>query len=267
MNHYTSFFHNILNSFMKKNIEVIKGKKIVICWSGGKDSTVLLSLMATWSKKAGVPLTVLMVPYPNSIINNDGRTETLDYWERKNINISVLQHDNCDPDNVPMHLACNKCKEIRRSVLINQYFQQHELANIILVTGHNAWDLAAYALELITKKFNSDKNIYYERKLEVMNKFLPIYHHKNGPTFIRPLLSLSDKHFEKIIKQENIPFPFSYIPHKCPWLRQRKRLLQKYFTHLNIEFSYDKLFKYTERIIEFPSIDEYAMLPFETYIL
>ena len=245
--------------------------ELVLCWSGGKDSTALLLLMASYKRKKKLPLTVLMVPYPKITINEDGRKETLQFWEKNGISIRVLDHNYPDPENLPKHEICAQCKEIRRKVLVERYFQSCDLTKTIIATGHNSWDLVAYLIEVIISRLASSSTSHeigsYHRYLEVMNKFLPVYHAKDGPTIIRPMLHLGDDDALSVINQEYAPFPFSFIPDPCPWLEQRKRILHNYFQSMGTKFKLENLIRYAEEVCELPNIEMYSELPFQTYLL
>lgn len=263
--------NHVIDEFLRDHPVIGKDSELTICWSGGKDSTALLLLMADHAKLKKLPLTVLMVPYPRATINEDGRKKTLQYWENQGVSVRVLDHNYPDPDNLPRHAVCAKCKEVRRKVLAEQYFQSRDLRKMVIATGHNSWDLAAYLIEVTTIRLASNSTSHdsgrYHRYLEVMNKFLPVYPAKDGSTIIRPMLNLGDDDVLSVIRQKKPPFPFSFVPNPCPWFEQRKRILQNYFRSMHIKFKFEDLLQYATEVCGLPKLEEYSRLPFQTYLL
>ncbi len=261
----------IIEEFFNEHPIIGGDRELVLCWSGGKDSTALLLLLAAYKRQKNFPLTVLMVPYPKATINEDGRKETLQYWESQGISIRVLDHNYPDPVDLPKHAVCLKCKEIRRKVLIEQYFRSYDLSRIIVATGHNSWDLAAYLIEVTISHWGycstSPTTRSYERYLEVMNKFIPVYRVKKGPTLIRPMLKLGDHDTLDVIARSKVTFPFSFVPYPCPWLEQKKRILHKYFQDMGMRFKLENLMLYAKKMGGIPRVGEYSKLPFQTYLL
>jgi|SRR3972149_6307155 len=265
------FLQNLIEDFFNKYNIIKDNCKVIVCWSGGKDATTLLSLMAEYKKKVrNFPLTALMVPYPKTIVRKEHQEETIKYWENLGVQVEILDHNYPDPGTFPKQEICPKCKEIRRNVLVEQYFQYCDLSKTIIATGHTSWDLAAYIIELTISRLASGSASSeigsYERYLEVMNKFLPVFHFKNGPTLIRPLLRLGDDDVFRVILEKRIPFPFSFIPDPCPWRKQRKRVFQNYFQEIELKFDIENLNKYVREVFKIPKSEEYHKLPYYSFL-
>lgn len=260
-----------IDNFISTNFESFKNKFIVFCWSGGKDSTALLFLLSHVIKKKSLALNVVLVPFPNAVFDYKGLDETLQYWKNLGIEVMVLQHKYLDPNNVPYLKMCTECKKVRRLVLEQYFLDVADLKNTSIITGHNLWDLAAYLVEMMLSQLvNNPKNnmkTKEERYLEVMNKFLPCYHHSVGPTIIRPFITFSDFDIDSVIKTYDIPDPFPFISQPCPWLEQRKRMLHKYFKTMKLDFSSEKIMEFVRESFRFPTKEDFSKLPFLTYIL
>lgn len=244
----------------------LSGKKAVLFWSGGFESTFLLNFFLQNKVQEICDLKVIAVTFPQEIYVWEQVDKLKRFGETNGINFVVLTPKETISHDYPYTAACGKCKDIRRKIIL-EYLHHGTLnsrENTVYVTGHNLDDLASYTIELIAKKFDGDYGENRNRFLECSNKFYETFNYSDTITLFRPLATYSKR---ELVKHSVKNSQFAIVNKKCYWSNQRKRTLQNYFDMGKIALSYDKVEKVFLQNFEMASDEEYRSIPFDTYLM
>ena len=247
-------------------IDYSKNKKIVLLWSGGFESTYLLKLFLSEKIYECCNLDVLSVIFPQDVYNIEKVHQSQEYLRSLGVNTSFIIPDiEIDKDAVAYTKACLVCKDIRRAI-INKYIQDHAGESLSFVTGHNLDDLISYLLENIVTILEGNFEKKYNRYLETANKFVACFPYSESSIIFRPLLQ-----FTKMSLQEDcfgeLDQVFSVCEKECYWSKQRKRIFQLYLSQAERRFGFSKTQEMFKKIVGNPSLSDFRVLPFETYLL
>lgn len=174
-----------------------EGDRILVCFSGGKDSFVLLHSLERLRKKAPVKFE-LFVLCVNPNFEKQNYSGIIKYLEDNNFNYEILntQISKVVKLKIKNKSPCSLCSRLRRGVIYN-YALKNKFNKIAL--GHNLDD----AIETFLI------NLFYSNKLEFMR---PFYETKYKNYVIRPLIYCNEDLIESYTTELN------YTPFKqtCP---------------------------------------------------
>ena len=167
-----------LKTFLNKYGALGGETELVTCWSGGRDSTVLLILLRSLIDEVP-PFSVVLIPYPSAVISEEGRASVIKYWASYNIQINILDHKHPNPQGEPRDEVCKQCKQVRRQAFTNYINSLDKRSHVTILTGQTCSDLAAYAMELfalrLAEKLQVGEGSWGTRELEVLNRFEPVF--------------------------------------------------------------------------------------------
>ncbi len=158
------------------------GDRIAVGVSGGKDSSLLLYILARLRHKFKTPfeLEAFRVIDPESVCHRtgEGSIKPFQMWcESMNIRLNLLYPEKKDVNYAKALSPCFTCSRRRRETLFKEIntrgFQ-------ILALGHTAFDFAVTAL----------MNIVYHGKLETMSPDISMF--QNRIRIVRPLSVVSE---------------------------------------------------------------------------
>ncbi len=184
-----------------KNYDMIKdGDRIAVGLSGGKDSIVLLYLLA-WLQKFSHLEFDLSAIHINTFGNHDNQIlQKL----CENLNIKIFLEYLQRPDDLPPKSICSACARLKRGAM-RKICEANGIST--LAFGHHATDAAETLLMnmLINKKLGS---------------FCPVVSIPDSDIkIIRPMIYLTES---KIIKLQN-EFELSVAEHNCPYEDRNQR--------------------------------------------
>ena len=111
-----------------------------------------------------------------------------------------------------------------------------------------------------TKFKNESKQ---KRFLEIAQRFYPLLEMNEGYAIYRPLLKYNNNDIKNILAKKNIPT--LTIPCKYKDFRP-KRILEKYYERMALNFDYDKLFDFVKTSLNIPDISSYSSIAKEEYL-
>ena len=142
----------------KKEYRTILGgfsdKTVVLAYSGGKDSSVVLNLMNKAQKEFGFHMEVHGVVFPNHVLTGDEQNRLKQYWEKQDIQIhwhesSIAETELSNAVNKG-EIPCRVCNKAKKKVLINYFKETHSnLGSIVIVMSYSLWDLVSATVEHI----------------------------------------------------------------------------------------------------------------------
>lgn len=256
----------MLNKLKTSLFNQLSGKKVVLFWSGGFESTFLLNFFVQNKIQEICELNVIAVTFPQEIYVWEQVDKLKRFGDTEGIKFVILTPEETISHEYPYTAACGKCKNIRRKIILE--YLRHDVLNsrekTIYITGHNLDDLASYTIELIAKKFDEGCSENRNRFLECSNKFYETFNYSDTITLFRPLATYSKK---ELLKYNVENSQFTIVDKKCYWSNQRKRTLQNYFDMGEIALSYDKVKGVFLQNFEMASDEEYSSIPFDTYLM
>ncbi len=182
------------------------GDKIAVGLSGGKDSMVLLAILAAYKKFSPEKFDLVAINIDLGLNTDKAEVEATRAYcqsvgvefvvEHTQIYDIILERGEKSP--------CSLCSKMRRGAL-NSIAKQYECNKLAL--GHHADDvLETFFLSLI-----------YEGRIST---FMPISHmDRSNITLIRPLIYVEEKYLSGLARRYNLPI----IHNPCPQDKNTKR--------------------------------------------
>lgn len=252
----------------RRILERFVGKKVILLFSGGKDSSLALYFL----KRAMPEFEYTIEPHAGVFPSHRYSRQDVDnlelYW--RNFGISINWHYFEQNDEVLEHVGnpCLLCQKIRKRRL-GSLFQNLDmpLPKIVVATSYTLTDLASYGLEhIMGHVFNGqtgpqDKTA--PRSLETAQRFYPLLEMKEGYLVYRPLIKINEAEVEEQIKAYSIPV----LTTACKYRNFRpKRVLEDYFKKMGLSFNYDSVFNFMKKVPKFPLNHPYSTLDKEQYL-
>jgi len=251
----------ILESFNKKNI--------ILLFSAGKDSSVVMDLMIKAKEEFGFDFTAHTGALPVHRYP-DKEIERIDsYWVKRGARIIWHGMAKTDDELKNAENPCLPCQERRRellkSILTRSIEDWHSL---VLIVSYSLWDIVSYSLENLLNNISSSpdqelgigKN---KRFKETAQRFYPLLTMKEGYQVFRPLIKYNNDDILKVVTQENLPT--LSIPCEFKDFRP-KRILEKYYAKMGLHFNYNQLIDFATNSLDLPNISSYTSMEKEDYL-
>lgn len=244
----------------------VRGKKIVLLWSGGFESTYLVKEIISHGIYKICDLEVFSILFPEDIYDEEKMDDAENYLKSLGIKTCfVSPAKRIDRDSVPYNKACPICKEIRREA-INNYLASRSGEKLVFMTGHNLDDVSSYLLENTVNYIGNSIEQRRARQLETSNKFYRVFNYSDTLSIYRPLLRYTKIELEKQ-SFGVLDDTFSVTKAKCYWINQRKRVLQNYIEQSGVTPDFDKTLEVYKSLFELPREEDFRALGFDTYLL
>ena len=246
---------HVSREWEKRNREYLTrfaGKKLVVAYSGGKDSTVCVHLLNGVKEKYGFTVEAHLYAFPRHLYNPAYRAAVTGYWESHGVPFGYHEATEADPEIRDLEDPCLLCQKVRKRALLSLFPKMGApLPKLVLVSGHSLWDLAGYALEhLINHKLarqkEEDRERSRERYLEISQRFYPYLEMKEGYAVYRPMHFLNQEEIRLLLRESGATPEDS----ACQFAVNRpKKFLGKYFEKFGIEFTYDGVMEFARKHI------------------
>lgn len=242
-------------------------KRIMLAYSGGKDSSTVLSLMSEAKKEFSLNMEVHGVVFPNHVLTGDEQNRLKEYWKKKNIEIhwhesSIAEaalSKAVDEGEIP----CRVCNKAKKSVLIN-YFKEAGLnfESVVIVMSYSLWDLVSATIEHILGSVYAADDLLdpeTDRRLndrfnETSQRFYPLLTLKDGLTIFKPLINYNDQSILDYLSMHHIPI----VSNKCQYKDYRpKRWFANYYHNAGLEFDLGKVSTFARNALALPDIAHY----------
>ncbi len=167
------------------------GDRVMICVSGGKDSSILTILLDEIRKKAEINFTIEAVMLDQK--QPGFSAETFKNWiQSENIKFNLIEKDTYSivTDKVKDGVYCSLCSKLRRAILYD-YAVDRKFSKMAL--GHHRDDLIETTL----------LNLFYTGQLSTMPAKLRSDDDRN--TVIRPFVYVAEKDLISLAKDWNFP--------------------------------------------------------------
>ncbi|HPJ93453.1 MAG TPA: phosphoadenosine phosphosulfate reductase family protein [Deltaproteobacteria bacterium] len=251
-------------------LETFPEKKVVMLYTGGKDSSVILSFLLKASEEFGFEFETSVATYPNHVFPDADKQELDRYWRSRGI--AIQWHDVNSSDELLEAAVqdgknpCRVCQKTKRAYLF-EYLKRVEQNNkdkhIVVIFSFTLWDLVSYSIEYLisgvyghkdSSNTRSDKNTE-ERFTQTSQRFYPLIELKDGLTIFKPLLKYNNQEILKIVSEEQIPLSSVECTYKdfTP-----KRKLFEYYDQTNAFFDYDSVLEYVKHSFKLNEVSFYT---------
>jgi tRNA(Ile)-lysidine synthase TilS/MesJ len=226
------------------------GKKIMVAYSGGKDSSVCIHLLRGVKEKYGFEVEAHLYAFPRHLYSPAYRDAVSAYWESQGVPFGYHEAALSDPDILGLSDPCLLCQKTRKKAMALLFSQLGiPMDKLVIVSGHSLWDLAGYALEHLInhelaqqKPQNADRA--RDRFLEISQRFYPYLNMKEGYAVYRPMHFLNQEEIRQLLQKSGAPPEDS----ACQFAVNRpKKFLGKYFEKFEIEFTYEGVMAFADR--------------------
>lgn len=246
-------------------------KKIVMLFTGGKDSSLILDYLQRASLEFGFKFQTHAADYPHSVFTDAEKVKLNRYWQKRGIDI--LWHNISESDELIEEALndgknpCHVCHKVKRKYLkayVNNIKRDVE-KEIVIILSYTLWDLVSYSMEYITGAIYADpnhSNIFQgkdaeARFTETSQRFYPLMKLNRGLAIFKPLLKHNDSEISAAVGRAGIPL--SSV--ECKYVDYRpKRLLSRFYKKLGLHFDYDQLYSFAQRALGLRDVAYYKGL-------
>jgi len=257
-------------------LEALPGKQIIVTYSGGKDSSVVLHYMIQAAKEFDFHFETHGAEYPGHIFTVSDKHLLDTYWRERGVSItwhgvseSEEELNSALAEGINPCLVCNR---VKKSVLI-EYFKRFatDWEPLVLVMGYSLWDLISATVEhiLAARLSHPDESLSarfkptQERFIETSQRFYPMLKLNGGPSIFKPLIRYNDQDILDVISRHSIPLTQTICKYKD---FRPKRLFAEYFHRWALQFDYQKVFEFAKNVLDLPESSYYENVDREQYL-
>lgn len=262
--------YSLWNEMHHSTLKNFRGKRIVLLFSGGKDSSVTMDFIQQSAKEFGFDFEAHAGTFPVHRYSDAEKHRIDSYWQKRGI--KIRWHDIKKTDDLLNNSKdpCHVCQKVRKSLLQRILTQTvADWSDLILIISFSLQDLVSYAVEyLLSNMISAPRHGEDTEKIlrfkETAQRFYPLLEMKEGYSVFRPLITLNDDDIKKIIARKHIPI--LSVPCRFSGYSP-KRILENYYEKMGLRFDYDRLFDFALKALGFPDIASYKSMPKEDYLL
>jgi len=260
----------------EKELQKLEGKNLIMAYSGGKDSSVVLHFLDLAQKTYKYNLEARGIIIPEHVLTNVERDKLNKYWENRGINVFWHSVTNADEKlseapgvGVSPCLICNKTK--KNELMAYMERTSPNLEQMVLVVSYSLWDLVSATVEHITGGIYADQKLSNaakgkqpeERFLEIAQRFYPLIKLKSGLSIFKPLIYYNDQDILETVKENDLPLTVPTCDHKE---YRPKRGFALYYHKMDHHFKYDKVFKFAQSALNIPDLSFFSEMSTEAYL-
>jgi len=257
-------------------LEDLSDKKVMVPYSGGKDSSVVLYLIHKAAEEFDFSYEAHGVFFPANVYSAGDVKKIDSYWHKKNVSIiwhKVPVSDECLAEALKDGQSpCLTCIQMKKKILVSQLNQMvSDWNSIVIIMSYSLWDLVSATLEHISGAIFSDESYSSslqgkssdERFIEIAQRFYPLLKIKGGPTIYKPLIKYNDQDIHNFISKNSIPLtttPCSYKEYRP------KRTFATYYEKSDLFFDYSKVRDFAKKALNLPDISYYEEIDIKEYM-
>jgi tRNA(Ile)-lysidine synthase TilS/MesJ len=260
----------------EKELQQLEGKDLILAFSGGKDSTVVLHFLDQARKTFKFDLEAKGIIIPEHVLTVDERDRLDKYWKDRDLNITwhpIVDADkklNGAPDQgMSPCLVCNRTK---KNELMNYFGRtKPDLGKVVMVVSYSLWDLVSATIEHITGGIYAESNLSKavqgkqpeDRFMEIAQRFYPLIKLKSGLTIFKPLIYYNDQDILETIKEYDLPITRPTCDHKE---FRPKRGFALFYHKMDHHFNYEKVLKFAQEALNIPKLSFFSEMSTESYL-
>jgi tRNA(Ile)-lysidine synthase TilS/MesJ len=257
-------------------LETFSQKDVMVFFSGGKDSSVVLDFILQAGREYGFSFETHAGIYPHHVFTSADRNRLDGYWNSRGVVINWHTIPESDEqlaaalaEGVSPCLLCNTAKKRK----LMDYFKgmTADMNSLVIVMGYSLWDLVSATLEHIlgssysvpgTSPAIRSKSIE-ERFLETSQRFYPMLKLSDGFSVFKPLIHFNDQDILEIISRKKIPI----VSTACRYKEYRpKRLFAQYYTRMNLNFDFNRVLEFAKTSLQLPEKNFFTQMEKERYL-
>ncbi len=252
------------------------GKKIILTFSGGKDSSAGLYLLHRASLEFNFEIQPHAVKFPRHVFPEPEVQKLEDYWQQQGVRIhwhnTATSDKELEPGIANDANPCHVCNRAKKRILIEKgqaiFGKPH---SVVLMMSYSLWDLVSATLEHILNGYYAEEPGAVaangkkpdNRFLETSQRFYPLIRLKNGLQIFKPLISYNDQQILELIEHARIPLAST----PCRYKEFRpKRIFCRYYEKAKLEFDFDQVFAFATDVLKIPALSYYESLDMDTYL-
>ena len=260
----------------RTDLQKLEGKDLIVAFSGGKDSSVVLHFLDLARKTYKYNIEAHGIIIPEHVLTKDERNRLNKYWETRGINLSWHPVDDADKklseapeQGVSPCLICNKTK---KSELMDYFsLTKPNLGEVVMVVSYSLWDLVSATVEHITGGIYADRELSNaakgkspeDRFLEIAQRFYPLIKLKSGLSVFKPLIYYNDQDILETVMENDLPLTKPTCDHKE---YRPKRGFALYYHKMDHHFNYEKVLKFAKDALKIPDISEFSKMSTDVYL-
>jgi tRNA(Ile)-lysidine synthase TilS/MesJ len=257
-------------------LESFPGKTVMMLYSGGKDSSVVLHLMQQASRDFGFTFKTFAGVFPQHVFSADDRQMLDRYWRRRGVVIDwhPIQEtderlDSALSEGVSPCLICNTAK---KAALIQHLKKEAaDMRSLVIIMSYSLWDLVSASIEhTLTSLFavpDASPAVFHksieERFLETSQRFYSFLEFKSGFAVFKPLIRYNDQDILQVISEEGIPILATTCRHRG---YRPKRLFSSYYERMGLKFDFEKVLAFAQTAHRLPDESFFTQLGEDCYL-
>jgi tRNA(Ile)-lysidine synthase TilS/MesJ len=257
-------------------LESLPGKTVMMLYSGGKDSSVVLHFMQQASNDFDFSFKTFAGLFPQHVFPPADRERLDRYWRRRGVGIDwhLVQEtdDRLDAAVAEQVSPCLICNTAKKMTLI-RYLKKEavDMRSLVIVMSYSLWDLVSASTEhtltsvyahpdaMPTVRHKSTE----ERFLETSQRFYPFLQFNSGFAVFKPLIRYNDQDIVKLIADEGIPL----LSSTCRFRDYRpKRLFSRYYESMGLRFDFEKVLAFARTAHHLPDESVFTRLGEDSYL-
>jgi tRNA(Ile)-lysidine synthase TilS/MesJ len=253
----------------KAILESLSQKRVLLFYSGGKDSSLCMDLMHHASKEFNFSFEAHAGAFPKHRYTREERNRLERFWQKRGIPVKWHEFVEKDADLEGSQNPCLLCQQIRKRLLFQIVQERAEdMEKLVLVPAFSLWDLVSYALEhILSDRISLEENPASHRDMqrfhETAQRFFSHLKMHEGYEVFRPLIRFNRPDIVETLVERKIPT----LSIHCNFSSFRpKRLLQNYYQKMGLHFSYDSLLAFTQKSLDLPSFTRYVSMDKSEYL-
>jgi tRNA(Ile)-lysidine synthase TilS/MesJ len=260
----------------RSNLERIRNKELILAYSGGKDSSVVLHFLQKAARTYDFNLEAKGIIIPEHVLTESERKKLDDYWQKRGIAISWHKINDADKmlSEAPEQglSPCLICNRTKKNEIIN-YFRRTkpDWNKLVMVISYSLWDLVSASIEHITGGIFADQELSIavkgkqpeDRFMEIAQRFYPLIKLHSGLTVFKPLIYYNDQDIIETVKENNLPLTTPTCDHKE---YRPKRGFALHYHKMDHHFNYEKVLKFAQEKLNIPDLSVFSEMTTETYL-
>jgi tRNA(Ile)-lysidine synthase TilS/MesJ len=250
-------------------LNTLKAKKVLLLFSGGKDSSLSLYFLHAASEEFQFAFEVHACIFPKHRYTASEVGKIDSFWKDRGVDIQWHDVEDSDDSLASASDPCISCQRTRKRHLYEGLRRKPvDLKNLVLVTAYTLWDLVSYSLEYLMGVSYTHPDVQYAysnhtRFVETGQRFYPILTMQSGWTIYRPVLRYNKQDVVRIIQAASIPI----LSVPCRYSQSRpKRVLENYYESRQLHFDYDRIIAFAKECLGLPSVNEYSSVSDEHFL-
>ncbi len=257
-------------------LESLPGRKLMMFFSGGKDSSLVLHFIQKASDEFRFSFETHAGIYPHHVYPSSDRDVLDRYWKSRGVEINWHEIQESDDrlssaleEGVSPCLICNMAK--KKDLMNYMGKLPIDKNSLVIVMSYSLWDLVSATIEhtLGAVYANPDASSPVrhksreERFYETAQRFYPLLKFKDGFSIFKPLIYYNDQDIMRLISEEGIPL----LSTNCHYREYRpKRLFAQYYEQMGLQFDFEKVFGFAQTALHIPDADFFTQMGEDRYL-